>query len=179
MAQSIRNIIQEINNILTGIFKGAVFYGVATLVEREGRGQPIVNERPVAFDDAYPMQMYHRLQDMNITYTPGYGDSDTTTNTFSVSAVVFNNEKQTRLKADEIAMILQSVLSKLNISAAVTPTQIILNSQAVFATEYRGVPYSLNEYQSLMQINYTIGITFNSRCFDICPEDFAPCAVTN
>lgn len=178
MAQGIRNIIHDINAVLTGIFKGAVFYGVATLVEREGKGQPVVDEKPVAYDDAYPMQMYHRLQGVGITYGPGFGRNDNVTNTYTVSAIVFNNEKQTKLKSDEIAMILQSALSKLNISAAVTPTQIILNSQAIFATEYRGVDYALNEYQSLMQINYTVEVVFDSRCFDLCPEDFNQC-VTN
>lgn len=175
MAQSVRNIVQDLNNVLQGVIKGAVFYGVATLVERQGKGKPVVDEKDVTFDNSYPMQTYHRINGVNITYTPGYGDNDNTTNTFSMQAVVFNDEKQTRLKQDEVAMILQSVLSKLNILADLTVTSIILNSQQVWATEYRGTTYGLNEYQSLMQINYTIAVTFKSGCFDLCPEDFSKC----
>lgn len=176
MAQSIRNIITTINSTLQGIFKGSVLYGIATLVEREGRGQPVVDSYSVAYDDSYALQMYHRLTGINITYAPGYGDSTTTINTFQLSAIVFNNQKITKLSQDEIAMIMQSVLATLNIhSVQILPTQIILNSQQIFAAEYRGVPYALNEYQSLMQLNYTVEVTYKGTCFDLCPEDFSNC----
>ncbi len=181
MAHSVRSIVKRINTSLEGIFKGSKLYGMATLVEREGRGIPVVDEQPVSYDDSYAMQMYHRLTGpISITYIPGYGDTRNTINTFNVSAFVFNNEKITKIKTDEIAMIIQSVLQVLKItSVRILPTQIILNSQQIFATEYRGVPYALNEYQSLMQINYTVEVTFRGICFDLCPEYFAPCAVTN
>lgn len=176
MAQSIRNIISQVNTALEGVFKGSKLYGIATIVEREGKTQPVVDSMPVGYDDSYAMQMYHRVQGATITYTPGYGDTKTTTNTFQVSAVVFNNERITKIKTDEIAMIMQSVLSGLNIiSVQVLPTQIILNSQQIFGTEYRGIPYSLNEYQSLMQMNYTVEIVFKGICFNLCPEDFSNC----
>jgi hypothetical protein len=180
LQSSIRNIITLINQSIEGIFKGGKIYGIATLVEREGKGQPVVDETPVSYDDIFAFQLYHRLGNVGITYKPGYGNTRTTVNTFSVSAIVFNNEQITKLKQDEIAMILQSVLAALNItSVLILPTQIILNSQQVFATEYKGVPYSLNEYQSLMQINYTVEITFKGNCFDLCPEDFNKCSGTN
>lgn len=176
MAQSIRNIISLINTSLQGVFKGSSLYGVATIIEREGKAQPVVDERPVGFDDSYALQIYHRLNGATITYLPGYGNSTKTVDTFSVSAVVFNNEKITKLKTDEIAMIIQSVLSSITItSVRMLPTAIILNSQQIFGTEYRGVPYSLNEFQSLMQINYLVEVTFAGQCFDLCPEDFQKC----
>jgi len=172
MALSVRNIISGINTTLEGIFKGGKFYGVATTVEREGKAQPVVNEMPVGFDDSYGMQMYHKLGNATVAYTAGYGDTQTTTNTYQVSAIVFNNERITKLKTDELALVIQSALS-LNDNA--TLTGFILNSPQVFATEYRGTAYSLNEYQSLMQINYTVEISFNGNCFDLCPEDFNNC----
>lgn len=176
MAQSIRNIITLVNQSLEGIFKGGQLYGMATLVEREGKTRPVVDEKAVSFDDSYPFQMYHRVLGAGITYRPGYGNTQTTIDTFSVLAVVFNNEKFTAIKTDEVAMILQSVLAALNItSVRILPTQIILNSQQIFATEYQGVPYALNEYQSLMQINYSVEITYQGNCFDLCPEDFSKC----
>lgn len=176
MALSIRNIITTINGSLQGIFKGSKLYGMAVLVEREGRSQPSVNEQAVTFDDSYGMQMYHRVQGATITYVPGYGDTQNTVNTYQAFAVVFNNEKITKLKQDELAMIMQSALAALNItSVRVLPTGFILNSQQVFATEYRGTPYSMDEYKSLMQINYTVEVSYRGICFNLCPEDFVPC----
>lgn len=172
MEHSVRNIISDINTRLEGIFKGAKFYGVATSVEREGRVQPSVNEQPVSFDDSYAMQVYHKLGNMVVSYQQGYGNTMNATNTYAVSAVVFNNEKITKLKSDEIAMIIQSILSLNN---SVKLTGIILNSQQVFAQEYRGTVYSLGEYQSLMQLNYTVEISFKGNCFNLCPEDFSNC----
>jgi hypothetical protein len=174
--QSIRNTIPQINNALEGIFKGSKLYGIATLVDREGKTQPVVNDLPVSFDDSYGMQIYHRLGNVTIAYSDGYGDTTDTTNTYSVAAIVFNNEKITKLKQDDIALIIQSVLATLSIDfVGVTPVQIILNSQQIFATEYKGVPYSLNEYQSLMQINYQVAVTYKGNCFNLCPEDISNC----
>jgi len=176
MAQSVRNIIGLINDAISGVIHGSKLYGIASLVERNGQGQPVVDDQSVSYDDSYAMQLYHRVSGANITYLPGYGNTQTTVNTFQVSAIVFNNENITKIKTDEIAMILQSILSVLNISSVrVLPTAIILNSQQVFATEYKGVPYALDEYKSLMQINYLVEITFKGNCFDLCPGDFSKC----
>lgn len=176
MAQSVRNIVKIINNSLEGIFQGGKFYGIASLVEREGVGQPAVDERPVSYDDSYPFQLYHRINGGTITYKPGFGNTQTTVNTFQMIAVVFNNEKITKVKTDEVVMIIQSLLHVINItSVRIIPTAFNLNSQQIFATEYKGVPYALSEYKSLMQINYSVEITFKGNCFDLCPEDFIKC----
>lgn len=178
MAQSIRNIINDLNSALNAVFKGARFYGAAVSVEREGKVQPVVNELPVGFDDVYAMQVYHKINGATITYKPGFGDQSQTINTFSLSLFVFNNEKRTGLKSDEIAMIIQSVFASKNIlSVRILPTAIILNSALIYATEYRGSDYRLSEYQSLIQMNYNVEITFKSGCFDLCPEDFSQCKI--
>ena len=178
MALSIRNIITDINTALESYLKSAVYYGVAQPMEREGLSSPVVNERPVSFDDSYGIIIYHKLGEIVITRKPGYGANETTTNTFAVSAIVFNNERRTGLQADEIAMIIQSVLTQQNItSVKISPTRVILNSQAIWQTEYRGHAYGLPEYASLMQLNYTVEITFKSGCFDLCPEDFSQCKI--
>lgn len=176
MAQSIRNTIAAINTSLTGVFKGTVFKGVATLVERDGKAQPVVNEISVAFDDSYAMVGYHRLGDIGIARRSGFGDKEDTVNTFNVSLVIFNNEKITKLATDEVAMIIQSVLALQNISSVrILPARVILNTQSIFATEYRGHDFPLSEYFTLLQINYTVEVTFKSGCFDLCPEDFSQC----
>lgn len=176
MAQSIRNIICQINDVLSPVFPGSKFYGVAQLLTTEGRVQPTSNDRLVSFDDAFSLQAYHRLNGVNIKETKGYGRENNITNTFSVSMIVFNNEKRTGLQSEEIAMIFQSLVNGLNItSASVSPASFILNTQAIFATEYRGHEFRLPEHMSLIQFNYTVDITFKSGCFDLCPEDFSQC----
>ncbi len=174
MAQSIRNIITDLNSAIAAKFNNAMFYGVATSLDREGKLQPTVNERPVTFDDSYGIQVYHKLGNITIKYAPGMGRTNNTINTFAVSAIVFNNERKTGLKSDEIAMVMQSVLTLQN---NVLPASIILNSEAIWQTEYRGTPYALNEYASLFQINYTVEMTFKSGCFDLCPEEFSQCKI--
>lgn len=176
MAQSIRNIVTSINASLNTVFKGIKTYGITYSVEREGKTQPVSNEVAVTFDDSYAMQVYHKVNGASITYKPGMGRQDNTVDTFQMSAYIFNNERITKLKPDEIAMIFQSVLSLTNIiSVRVLPVNIILNSQAIFNTEYRGSTYPLDENNSLLQINYNVEVTFKSGCFDLCPEDFSPC----
>lgn len=175
MAQSIRNIIAEINKNLAGVFPGGIVYGVAESVTREGKTQPVSNERAVGFDDDYSVQIYHKLGEIGVSYKAGFGEYTNTINTFSVSMIVFNNERKSKLKADEIAMIIQSQLAKNITSTRILPQRIILNSAAIFSTEYKGFQYPLDEYLSLMQFNYLVEITFKSGCFDLCPEDFKQC----
>jgi len=178
MAQSIRNIITEINAGFAGYLNNAVYYGVAQPVEREGKSQPVVNERPVSFDDSYGIMIYHKLNSVNITRRAGMGRKENTVNTFAVSAIVFNNERKSVLKTDEIAMIMQSAIEQLEItSVKILPVRAILNTQIIFGTEYRGHTYSLPEYASLMQLDYTVEVTFKAGCFDLCPEDFSQCKI--
>lgn len=173
MAQSIRDIVCSINEALKSTFKEAVYYGIATPMATEGKSQPVVDERPVTYDDSFAMQVYHKVGAVKITYKGGYGNNNNTTNTFAMSAIVFNNEKKTKLRSDEIAMIIQARLS--NITSDVTPNDFILNTDVILATEYRGHDNRLPSNMSLMQLNYTVAITFKSGCFDLCPEDFSSC----
>lgn len=178
MAQSISNIIAELNEALSAVFNASKFYGAATSVERNGRLEPSVNESAVAFDDSYSMQVYHKINSIQITSKAGYGNIEATINTFSLSAYIFNNEQKTKLKQEEVAMIIQSVFSSKKIlSVRIVPVNVILNSAGIFAAEYRGHQYPLSEYFSLMQFNYNVEITFKSGCFDLCPEDFHNCKI--
>lgn len=176
MEQSIHNIVSTINSTLNNVFKGSAIYGIASPSEREGKAQPVLNEKPVTFDDSYALQLYHKVNGINITYKAGFGNANKTIDTFNMSAIIFNNEKRTGLKTHEIAMIIQSVLSVINISSVrVLPNNVILNTRQIFDAEYRGQDYPLSEYHSLMQINYQVEVTFKSGCFDLCPEDFSQC----
>ena len=174
MAQSINDIVCKINESFENTFKGIKTYGVSILIDREGKTQPIVNEMPVAIDDSYAMQIYHRINSINIVNKDGFGDKTNTINTFVMSLFLFNNQKLTKLRADEIVMILQSVLTNINIySVRILPTSANLTSSAIYASEYRGSNFRMSEFYNLIQFNYNIEITFKSGCFDLCPEDFS------
>lgn len=178
MAQSIRSTICQINTALRPVFPGSKFYGVAVSTEREKKVQPVSDEMPVSYDDDYSLQAYHKINGIQVTYKPGVGRDDNTINTFAMSMFIFNNDKKTGLKQDEIAMIIQSIISGINISSvSITPISFILNTQTVFAAEYRGNDFRLPESMSLTQMNYNIEVTFKSGCFDLCPEDFSQCKI--
>lgn len=178
MAHSIRNIVTQINAAFNAVFNGVKLNGIAQSIEREGKLQPVENEKAVAFDDSFALQVYHKINGVNITYKAGMGRDQNTINTFAMAAYVFNNEKRTGLKSDEIAMIMQSILSRLNIqSVRILPVNVILNTPVIFAAEYRGNDNRLSEHHSLMQFNYSVEVTFKSGCFDLCPEDFSNCKI--
>jgi len=173
---SIVDIIGEINNNLLLTMKWAKLYGAAYSIDRDGKIQPVVNDSPVGFDDVYPLSAYHKINGAVINYKPGAGRNENVVNTFSLSFFIFNNKNKTGLYPDEVAMIFQSAFSKIKIdSVRINPTSIILNSQQIYASEYRGSDYRLSENQSLIQINYNVEVTFKNGCFDICPEDFSQC----
>lgn len=174
MAQSLNDIVCIINTAFEGVFNGCKIYGVSILLYKDGKSQPIVNEMPVSIDDSYPMQIYHRTNSITIVNKDGFGDKLNTINTFVMSLYCFNNQRLTKLRADEIVMILQSVLSNINInSVRILPISANLTSQVIYASEYRGNNNRLSEYYNLFQLNYNIEITFKSGCFDLCPEDYS------
>jgi len=175
MALSISKTVCAINDALKNVFKGAVYYGIAKPLATEGRYRPHIEDKAISFDDDYAMKVYHKVTAGRISYIGGYGDNTDTINTFAMSAIVFNNQKKTKLRDDEIAVIIQSVLANITTTETITPTDFILNSEQVFSVEYRGHQYALPDNMSLMQFNYTVAITFKGGCFDICPEDFSHC----
>lgn len=175
MAQSIRDIVCQINASLETVFKGAKFYGVATSVDREGKLRPVVNDQYVGFDNSFAFQMYHKINQVTTQRirNTGFGRIEDRVNVFQMSAFVFNNEPRTKLKTDHIALMLDSILATINIiSVRILPVNFILNTQAIYSTEYRGAEFSLSEHHSLLQMNYNIEMTLKSGCFEVCPEDF-------
>ncbi len=175
MAQSISKVVCAINDALALVFNGAKFYGIAKPLGTDGKYKPSDGELPISFDDDYAMKVYHKVNGGRISYLNGYGRNQDATNTFAMSAIVFNNQAKTKLRDDEIAMIIQSLISNINTLETIIPTDFILNSEVVFSVEYRGHAYALPQNMSLMQFNYTVAIIFKGGCFDLCPEDFSQC----
>lgn len=181
--RSIRDIVQNINDALCGVFKGAQVYGIARTAIREDGLIPVIQEKYIGIDDNFALQVYHKINGITISTRPGSGvgrDPGHNVNTFQMSMIVYSSEKRTKLAADQIALIIQSVVPKIIssdffLSIRTQLTSVILNSQQVYAQEYKSDTFRLDEYQSLTQINYTVEIAFKTGCFDICPEDLEQC----
>lgn len=171
MKLTVRDIICRINNELMGVFTTSKFYGLAELTERDGLTYPIYDGKMVGYDDGFKVSGYHRMTGYSVLRKAGYGENNTTTNTFNMMLVVNSFLKD--LKIDEVAMIIQAILEKIKSKdVRVIPVSGVLTTKDVFLAEYRGHEYVVKDNQSLMRLNYNIEVTYKSGCFDLCPEDF-------
>lgn len=148
MRLTVDEIICQINDTLQSALPGSKFYGIVDYLTRDGKVEPHVNERPVSFDDVYRMSGYHKIARITPRKT-GFN----ILNTYNCSLVVYNG-----LGLDNY-YIAESVLSIIN--SIVTVTDIVLSSEVVFQTEYRGHAYT---GVHLIQVNYTIEAAIRANC---------------
>jgi len=176
---SIRDIVTQINTKLSTVFTvGFKPYGIAKTVTRGAETLPSIDETYIGIDDINALQVYHKLNTINLTQktNSGYGDDIYyNINTYRLSMIAFNNKKRTKLNDDELALIIQSAFPKIitsdYLSVRNTMTGVILNSQSIYAQEYKSERYRLDENQSLFQIEYNTEIIFKTDCLVLCPED--------
>lgn len=182
--RSIRDIVKEINCQLEKVFPvGFIAYGVARTVIREDGYLPMVDDKYVGIDDNYALQLYHKINGITINKTRGTGWGNSpgyAVNTYQMSMVVFDNELKTKLASDEVVTLFQAAIphtisTDFFKSIRISLSSVVLNSQAVYAEEYKSDTYRLSESQSLSKINYNVEIVFKTDCFEICPEDLQKC----
>ena len=175
--QSIHDIVCEINESipLTG-----EKYGVATPAIRGDQVIPSFKEKYIGIDDSFPVRIYHQLNGMVSSIRPnsGYGDDtgDYVT-VFQMSMIVFNNQSLSKLKPDQLVLFLQvntprKVESDTFKKITITYNNAILNDAQVFSQEYGSTDFRLKLNQNLIQINYTVEVTYINGCFAKCKEDF-------
>lgn len=169
--------------------KDARFYGVAQSIPRI-RGSvsetiPGVVDRNgdieyVGIDDKYSLQVYHKLTLITVertTTTGGYGDDlSDTKNTYALSAYVYHDVKRTAATSDIFLRLQnqfpQTLAAHPYKSIYVRLASVILNSDTLFAQEYKGSAFKLPPTGILFQLNYTIESSFERGCFEkLCPED--------
>jgi hypothetical protein len=143
MRSTARDIICNINERLCAGIAGSMFYGVAISIAREGKYSPHVDERPVGIDDSHKISGYHKFLEIT-PRTTGF----TILNQYACALIVHNT---TSVPDDELAEQLQSIINTFD--RTTTVTRILLNSEAIWSTEYRGVPYN---GARLIQLNYTL-----------------------
>lgn len=186
---SLKKIIDQINEtILPDCIEDSKVYGLAQSVVRTRNDEeensiellPGIVEhagdiRYVGLDDEYKLQIYHKLISITAGKKAGRGSTDDLYNIYNCCMIVFNDRNKTRLRADEVFLIIQSNFPDVialapyrTISAMIK--NVILDDQGVFESEYKGTEFDLPAHQNLFQINYTIESTFSKACFDTCPE---------
>lgn len=182
----ISKIIDSINEDLKKFFEEAKIFGLAqSIIRKQGAEIELIPALVnyggeaiyVGFDDVYPLMIYHKMNSMISSLSDknrGYGDAGADqVNTYQNSMIVYMDRKKLKKLPDEIYMKIQGGFpERLKIDPFKTVTikfsNVILNSQQVFASEYQGNSYSLSPEKNLFAINYTIESTFSKGCFDNC-----------
>jgi hypothetical protein len=175
------------DGIVTGIlskdtkFSGYKIFGIAELVTAEKQTFPSVFLKDGVYagiDDRYPVIIYHRVNQVSIS-EPGFGYGNVRSNTmqaaFSMVMVVYLDKKVTCITSDEfLLLLLTSIPEGLNVEdfqdVKIKIGSAVLNQQAVFQNEYKGVQFFLKPESSLLSVSYTIEGRFKKGCFYYCVD---------
>lgn len=184
----LRDFIIELNKKLVGIIPNTKVYGLTQAIRRKvGSVEEVLPGEVkqdgeiiyVGPDDTEAVIIYHRNAGITTARSPrsGIGDGySPLVNTYQMAMIVFLDQKKVKLYPEELFLYIQSnIPDKTNYkpydNVVIRTTNVILNSQLVFAAEYAGEDFSLPAEKSLFQINYTIESTHKKDCFAKCPED--------
>lgn len=178
----LNSFVQAINDQLVKLVPVMKVYGVAkTVVRGQERLPGIVSAKGdieyVGIDDKYGVQIYHKSQSINTTLRgPGYGNAlSDIVNTYAMSMFIYLDRSKVNIEPEELFLYLQARLpdtmkaEPFNL-ITIRTTNVILNSEQVYNTEYRGHEYPLPVEKTLFQVNYTIETVLKKHCFADCPE---------
>lgn len=186
---SLSKFIEVINKPLEKLISGIKVYGIAEPIARTKGTEVeifpgVINNdgeiTEVSPDDLQSVIVYHKANALGTklsTAIKGTGDRPNPfVNAYNLSMIVYMDRKKTKMRPEELFLFIQANLPfKIElepyIQVQVIVNTVILNSQAVYDSEYKGTPNPLPANHSLMQINYTIESTFHQNCFEKCPED--------
>lgn len=173
--RSIHDIINVINAQLCEAIRGAAVYGIATAAKRNEQLVPHVDGKYVGVNDAKgSIQVYHKLLGITSQILPGNGYGDSTgdqANTYTLSMIVFHNRKLTKIKDDQLVLIMQAntprkVRSEFFKAINVTYATANLDGPKIYAQEYgSGEKYPLGPEQNLIQINYSVRAVYKEGCY--------------
>jgi hypothetical protein len=181
--------IEAINKPLENLVSGIKVFGIAEPISRTtGTVTEIIpgivgNDGEIKYvgvDDLNSVIIYHKASALGVkpsTVRKGYGDEpNNIVNAYAMSMIVYIDRSKVKMKPDEFFLFIQAnfpfQIEETPYSLILTQINtVILNSQAVYDSEYKGAENRLPANHSLMQINYTIESTFRQNCFEKCPED--------
>ena len=165
-------------------FQRRALWGICTSATGEVNGTEVIapyffnSEGEGIFvgpDDNYDFILYHRCDGLVMSPSVGqFGDGLAATALAAVmSMTIFYNEKVLCLSPDEMALI---VIAKITVpknlenvkSISINLSQVSFDKEAIFASEYKALPYPLSAEQQLLRISYTLEGTFRKDCLIIC-----------
>lgn len=180
-------IINDINEQICGIVKGARVYGLASTMIRtsntanQNQSIPATVTKDgegnfVGIDDTFPMQLYHRLNSVasSLVAKSGFGDNaGDYRNVFNCSMIVYLNRKKTDMFPDDLFLRIQneveSPVAMENFrNIAIVFAAMNLNETAIFAAEYSNTDFKISTDSNLFSITYTIEAIYQKNCLKLC-----------
>jgi hypothetical protein len=178
--------IQSVNGQIGKLVQGAKMYGLAYNITREQGsetisfpGSPLFKDELLfaGLDDEHPVIIYHKCNRAASREVAGaYGDDRANIqNAYAMSMLVYIDSTKLKMQPDQFFVFIQTSTPERLIvppykQVLIKFTGVVLNSETVFASEYKGVNYPLTVDKHLIQIDYTIESTFKKNCFEKCPE---------
>lgn len=173
------NSIAESFKPLIARWPGSKSYGLAEFSTRNGIRVPRIGEDYVGPDDRNPVILYQRINNFTIAEALRTGTGDAANDSLiaiQVYILVYFDRKVTKLSPSEMMMYLlanlpDEVQDNDFVRILVKSTGGVMDSQAVFASEFQGVkqPLRIPDEKTMFQINYTISAQFKKGCFRSCP----------
>ena len=181
----------EANVFNTSRFAGGKYYTIAELVKEKSKdndiSRPCVLDNdgegtPVSIDDTWPLQIYHRV--INLDYEPqtieNYGDPTNYIKEIATMALVFMSDRfRTEMRGEELmaliaanipATLTQTTLTSLGLNTVqiYANGQAIIDNETVYNREYNLPHYSLKLNSIMYSLNYTIETVYSKKCFTAC-----------
>lgn len=183
MKAYLSNIVDEINKPLFAGVPRKKLIGIAEpiVVTDKGKARTMPtyidndgNAFYVGPDDDFDILLYHKCNGITVrSAAVSYGDENFIVNTARMSMIVFGRRDTLRMRSDEAAVYMQSVIpdkatTPVYMATNITVTDIVLATQQVFNGEFSGFDFFVKPEQFLFRLNYNIESTFSKACFNTC-----------
>lgn len=189
----LNNIVGYLNEVLAGRltpYKNAVYNGITNTVSVRFQDGKMVSY-PAVIDldgkaDAVPtlkrsdFNIWHRITANNIQYDDRnqYGDKSYSRSTTDLVMVVLGTRKKINQVVEQFSMILADTIT-VNVTAAefstlglgelkVQASGINFDQNAVFNSEFKGVPSFVGSDMFMFSVRYRITGTYQNGCTNIC-----------
>lgn len=182
----VREVVTILNERLTGLVRESAVYGLAQSVLRvQGTVREVLpcvvlpdgEGKYVGIDDVNSLIMYHKLNNATSAQVPNSGKGDNPadlTNSYGMALVIFWDRRKLDKMQDDMMVLVQANIPILITgmpdikTTRVRVTSSVLDSLQVYTQEYQSENPKLPANILMMQMNYTIDLTFNPACIKAC-----------
>lgn len=169
-------------------FQGSLYHGIAEskseLKDDNLISWPVIDDKAITPDDKHPLIIYHRIASTAVVAPPReqFGRGNTVLQrTARMQMLIIGMSKRISLGTDEIDLMVMAALpDKLDAdslknlslkSCSINVAGSVFHSQSVYVSEFPGIAKPLPPNAFMLQVNYTIGCTFDAKCINplCCP----------